>query len=98
MSEQYKVTSPAGERLSHVEIFGAGGKYDRVDLTEKPDRGLQADAALEARIDAAFERMVKAPTDNESKECWSECSRLILRRSTTQKLKLELERRQAKRA
>lgn len=61
--------------------------------TGQPDPGLIADAKLEAQIDAAYERMVKAPTDEESKEQFSVVNRLIRQRSPTQLLKLELERR-----
>lgn len=63
-------------------------------FTGQPDPGLTADAALEARIDAAYERMVKAPTDEESLDLFSEVNRLILQRSPSQLLKMEMERRQ----
>lgn len=67
-------------------------------FTGKPDPGLTADAALEAQIDTAYERMVKAATDDESLECFKEVNLLILQRSPTQLLKLELERRQRAKA
>ena len=57
------------------------------------DPGIAADAELEARIDAAYERMVRAPTDEESREYFKEVNLLIRQRSPTQLLKLELERR-----
>lgn len=63
------------------------------DVTGKPDHGLMRDAALEAAIDNAFKRIASAATREESLEPLSELSRLILRRSPTQLLKLELERR-----
>lgn len=63
-------------------------------FTGQPDPGLTADAALEARIDAAYDLMIKAPTDEESKEQFSVVNRLIRQRSPTQLLKLEMERRQ----
>lgn len=62
-------------------------------LAVDPDPGLTADAELEAKIDAAYERMIHAPTDEESRDLFGEVNRLILRRSKTQLLKLELERR-----
>jgi hypothetical protein len=62
-------------------------------FTGVPDTGLMRDAALEAQIDAAYEIMVKAPTDEESREHFSVVNRLLLQRSPTQLLKLELERR-----
>lgn len=66
-----------------------------------PCRGMEAlkapasavDNALEAQIDAAYEFMASAKTDESSREYLSEMSRLILRRSQSQQLKLELERR-----
>lgn len=58
------------------------------------DRGLQADAALELQIDAACERMSDpAATDEESREAWCEMAALIGRRSHTQVIKMEIERR-----
>lgn len=66
----------------------------RIDpYTNLPDRGLERDAALEAKIDAAFKSMKRAPTDIESKSWWTEIAVLMRRRSMTQLLKLELERR-----
>lgn len=57
-----------------------------------------ADNALEAQIDAAYEFMASAKTDEASREYLSEMSRLILQRSQSQQLKLELERRMRARA
>lgn len=61
-----------------------------------PDRGLQADAALEAEIDAAWNRMKHAPTDGESQDALTEAAVLMRRRSDTQWMKLEFERRALK--
>lgn len=58
------------------------------------DRGLQADAALELQIDAACDRMIDSATsEEESREAWNEMASLIARRSHTQVLKMEIERR-----
>jgi hypothetical protein len=62
-------------------------------FAEQPDSVLSADAALEASIDAAYEAMVRAPTDEASREWFGIINRLILQRSPVQLLKLELERR-----
>lgn len=64
------------------------------EFTGLPDPGLKADVALEAQIDAAYDLMIKAPTDEESKEQFGVVNRLIRQRSPTQLLKLEMERRQ----
>ena len=62
-------------------------------LIGQPGVALDADAALEAQIDAAYEAMVRAPTDEQSREWFSIVNSLISRRSPSQLLKLELERR-----
>lgn len=62
------------------------------------DVGLQRDAALEAEIDVAYDRMVKAQTDEESKEHWRVMVGLIGRRSQSQVLRMELEKRIARKA
>lgn len=62
-------------------------------VTAQPDR----DAALEMEIDAAYERMIKAPTDHGSREAFTEMAVLIRRRSPAQVLRMELERRLARR-
>lgn len=54
---------------------------------------LDRDAILEAEIDAAYERMVKAPTDAGSLEAFHDMARLIYRRSPQQIQKMELTRR-----
>jgi hypothetical protein len=66
--------------------------------TGLPDPGLIADAKLEAQIDAAYQKMITAPTDEGSLEMFSVINRLIGQRSPTQLLKLEMERRQRARA
>lgn len=67
-----------------------------LDTRPAPDRGLQADLALEAQIDAAWLRMRRAPTDRESQDALTEVAVGIRRRSETQQLKLEFERRALK--
>lgn len=63
-------------------------------FTGQPDPGLTDDAALEARIDSAERRMRrKDASDEKSLEAFSEFYRLVLQRSPTQQVKLELERR-----
>lgn len=58
------------------------------------DPGLSADAELEARIDAAHERMIaKGATDDESLDAFGEFYRLVLARSKHAQVKIELERR-----
>ena len=64
---------------------------DQDDL--RTERARAEDARLEAQIDAAYEAMVKAPTDAESKAWFTEMNVLIGRRSRTAIMKLELERR-----
>jgi len=64
--------------------------------TGVPDRGLQADVALEAEIDAAWNRMKRAPTDRESQDALTEVIVLARRRSDLQLMKLEFERRALK--
>lgn len=61
-----------------------------------PDRGLQADVALEAKIDAAWDRMKRASTDGESQDALTEVAVLMRRRSDTQWMKLEFELRALK--
>lgn len=53
----------------------------------------QVDADLESEIDAAYERMIHAPTDEESKSAFHEMCLLIARRSPHQIQKMELDRR-----
>lgn len=61
------------------------------------DRGLQADAALEIQINAACARMVDpATSEEESRVAWADMASLIFRRSPHQILKMELERRIAR--
>lgn len=56
------------------------------------DRGLSADAALEAEIDVALARMCDpAASEETSREAWTEMAVLIGRRSQTQILKMEIE-------
>lgn len=62
-------------------------------FTGLPDPGLQGDAALEAAIDDAWNRMKRAPTDRESQDALTEVAALMRRRSPTQWLKLEFDRR-----
>lgn len=63
-------------------------------FTGKPDLGLTSDAALEARIDAAHQKMRrKDATDDQSLEAFSEFYRLVLARSQTAQVAIELERR-----
>ncbi|MDR5730700.1 MAG: hypothetical protein RB191_25095 [Terriglobia bacterium] len=62
------------------------------------DRGLRIDAALEELIDAAWDRMKRAPTDRESQDALTEVAVLMRRRSDTQWLKFEFERRALLRA
>ena len=64
--------------------------------TGVPDRGLQADVALEAEIDAAWSRMRRARTDAGSQDALTEVIVLARRRSDTQMMKLEFERRALK--
>lgn len=61
--------------------------------TGLPDAGLQRDAALELEIDAAHEKIRTAPNEAESRDWLTQLAVLIRRRSQTQLLKLELERR-----
>jgi len=56
-----------------------------------PDRGLQADVALEVEIDAAWNLMKRAPTDRESQDALTEVIVLARRRSDLQLMKLEFE-------
>lgn len=53
----------------------------------------QVDADLERDIDAAYDRMIAAPNDTESKAHFQEMTRLIYRRSPHQVQKMEMERR-----
>jgi hypothetical protein len=65
--------------------------------TNLPDRGLQADVALEAEIDAAWSRMKRrGSTDCASQDAMTEVIVLARRRSDTQMMKLEFERRALK--
>lgn len=57
---------------------------------------IDRDAELEAEIDAAYERMVTAKTDEGSKEAFHDMARLIGRRSQSQILKMELAKRLAR--
>jgi hypothetical protein len=60
--------------------------------TGKPDRGLQADVALEAEIDAACKSVTrKGANDRESQDALTELVVLMRRRSFTQLVKLEFE-------
>ena len=62
--------------------------------TGLPDPGLIADAKLEAQIDAAYRKLKrKDATDEQAHEAFSEFSRLVLRRSPTKQVALEMERR-----
>ena len=54
---------------------------------------LDRDAILEAQIDAAYELMVSAKTDEGSKEAFHVMARLIAQRSPQRIQKMELERR-----
>jgi hypothetical protein len=54
---------------------------------------LDRDALLEAEIDAAYESMIHAKTDEESKAHFHDMARLIARRSPMQIQKMELTRR-----
>lgn len=60
------------------------------------DPGLKRDADLERQIDAAYELMVKAKTDEESKDHWRVMVGLIGRRSQSQILRMELAKRLAR--
>jgi hypothetical protein len=63
-------------------------------FTGQPDLGLTADAALEARIDAAHRKLKrKDATDDQAHEAFSEFYRLVLQRSPTKQVALEMERR-----
>lgn len=62
-------------------------------FTGVPDSGLEGDAKLEAAIDAAWNRMKRAPTDRESQDALTDVAVLMRRRSQTQWLKLEFDRR-----
>lgn len=53
----------------------------------------QVDADLERDIDAAYDRMIAAPNDTESKAHFQEMTRLIYRRSPHRIQQMELERR-----
>jgi hypothetical protein len=53
----------------------------------------QRDADLEREIDAVYERMVSASTEDESKALFAQMAQLIHRRSPHQVQKMELERR-----
>lgn len=59
---------------------------------------IDRDAALEAQIDAAYDAMVTAKTDEESKAHFRDMAVLIGRRSQHQILKMELDKRIARRA
>ena len=62
-----------------------------------PDRGLQADVALEAEIDAACNHVTrKGSTDRESQDALTELVVLLRRRSFTQLVNIEFERRALK--
>jgi hypothetical protein len=62
--------------------------------TGLPDSGLIADATLEAEIDAAWDRMKKkTASDRESQDSLTEVQVLMRRRSDTQWMKLEFQRR-----
>lgn len=62
--------------------------------TGKRDAGLEADAALEARIDAAYQQMRrKDATDEQSRDSFGEFYRLVLQRSQIKQVALEMERR-----
>lgn len=63
------------------------------EFTGLPDPGLKADVALEAQIDAVWNRMKMAPTDRESQDAMTEVQVLMRRRSDTQWMKLEFDRR-----
>lgn len=77
---------PLGAPAYHVPVTAA------IDLS--PDPGLDRDAKLEARIDAAFQLMKrKGSTDEESRDAFDEFYRLVLARSPTAQVKFELERR-----
>lgn len=63
------------------------------------DREARVDDALEGLIDAAYARMVKSgATEGESRDAWTEMAVLIRRRSPTQIMRMELERRIAAKA
>lgn len=65
---------------------------DQDDL--RTERAQERDARLEAEIDAACKRATdKNTTDRESHEALTEIAVLMRRRSTTQALKLEFQRR-----
>ncbi len=53
------------------------------------------DAALEAEIDATYELMITATTDEASKAYWRDMVSLIYKRSPVQIQKMEFERRLA---
>jgi hypothetical protein len=59
---------------------------------------IDRDAALEAEIDAACERMIQSEGDDEAREHFREMARLVQQRSPHQIYKMELERQIAKRA
>jgi hypothetical protein len=58
----------------------------------------QMDADLEVEIDAACERMSKGKSEAEQRAAWTEMAVLIRRRSPMQVMKMELERRIARKA
>jgi hypothetical protein len=67
-----------------------------LDVLSAGDPGIERDAKLEARIDAAFQRMTrKGSSDEESKDSFDEFYRLVLARSQTAQVKIEMERRAA---
>jgi len=63
-----------------------------------PDAGLKADVALEVLIDVQWQRMKMARTDRESQDALTEVMVLMRRRSDTQWMKLEFDRRALMRA
>lgn len=71
----------------------------RISPTTQRDRAQERDAALEREIEAAWNRVErKSATDRESQDALTEVAILIRRRSGTQVMKLEFERRMRERA
>lgn len=71
----------------------------RINPPAQRDPGQERDEALEREIDAAYDQMVDpAKTDEESKAHFRDMAVLIGRRSQTQILKMEMDKRIARKA